>query len=336
MIADSIAFCREQGKRVDLRRRALLRRLPRRHRLRAGMRGGGGRRRRRERHPLRHQRRQPAELRRRGTARRRRRGRRRVEIGIHTHDDAGCGVANSLAAVEAGARLVQGCDQRLRRALRQRQPDLDPAGAAAEDGLRGGRARAAGELTPTAHYLDELCNLASDPDRPYVGRNAFAHKAGMHAAGVAADAQHLRAPRSGPGRQRARHPRLGAGGQSDDPQPGRARRYRAGRRGGGAGGRAAEAARAPRLPLRGRAGLLRAAAAARGRHLQAALPARKLPRRRRKARRRRGRRPRRRSKSRSTASATSRRPRATARSTRSTKPCEGRSSTATRTSPTSS
>ena len=43
-------------------------------------------------------------------------------------------------------------------------------------------------LTPTAHYLDEVCNVASDPDRAYVGRNAFAHKAGMHAAGVATDA----------------------------------------------------------------------------------------------------------------------------------------------------
>ena len=49
-------------------------------------------------------------------------------------------VANSLAAVEAGARLVQGTRQRLRRALRQRQPRLDPAGAAAEDGLRGASA----------------------------------------------------------------------------------------------------------------------------------------------------------------------------------------------------
>jgi 2-isopropylmalate synthase len=42
-------------------------------------------------------------------------------------------------------------------------------------------------LTSTAHYLDELCNMAADPDQPYVGRNAFAHKAGMHAAGVKAD-----------------------------------------------------------------------------------------------------------------------------------------------------
>ena len=44
-------------------------------------------------------------------------------------------------------------------------------------------------LSETAHFLDELCNLTPDPDQPYVGRNAFAHKGGMHVAGVAADAR---------------------------------------------------------------------------------------------------------------------------------------------------
>jgi len=42
-------------------------------------------------------------------------------------------------------------------------------------------------LTPTAHYIDELLNFTPDPDQPYVGRNAFAHKGGMHVAGVNAD-----------------------------------------------------------------------------------------------------------------------------------------------------
>src|SRR5207248_5121362 len=42
-------------------------------------------------------------------------------------------------------------------------------------------------LTPTAHFLDELLNFTPDPDQPYVGRNAFAHKGGMHVAGVEAD-----------------------------------------------------------------------------------------------------------------------------------------------------
>jgi 2-isopropylmalate synthase len=46
-----------------------------------------------------------------------------------------------------------------------------------------------GRLTEAAHLIDEICNLTPDPDQPYVGRNAFAHKAGMHAAGVQADAR---------------------------------------------------------------------------------------------------------------------------------------------------
>ena len=42
-------------------------------------------------------------------------------------------------------------------------------------------------LTEASHYLDELLNFAPDPNQPYVGKNAFAHKGGMHVAGVAAD-----------------------------------------------------------------------------------------------------------------------------------------------------
>jgi 2-isopropylmalate synthase len=111
-----------------------------------------------------------------------------VELGIHTHDDSGCGVANSLAAVEAGARLVQGCVN----GYGERCGNANLASILPALQLKMGFDVVAPEqlasLTSTAHYLDELCNLASDPDRPYVGRNAFAHKAGMHAAGVAADA----------------------------------------------------------------------------------------------------------------------------------------------------
>ena len=57
-------------------------------------------------------------------------------VGIHCHDDAGCGVANSLAAVAAGRHPRPGHDQRLRRALRQRQPDLDHPQPAAQARLR--------------------------------------------------------------------------------------------------------------------------------------------------------------------------------------------------------
>ena len=110
------------GQAPDLRRRALLRRLPRRPRLRAGMRScrGGGRR--RERHPLRHQRRQPAGLRRRGD-RRRGHGARRRGRGRHPHPRRRRLRRRQLARRGGSGRSSRaGHRQRLRRALRQRQP----------------------------------------------------------------------------------------------------------------------------------------------------------------------------------------------------------------------
>jgi 2-isopropylmalate synthase len=111
-----------------------------------------------------------------------------AEIGIHTHNDAECAVANSLAAVEAGARLVQGTVN----GYGERCGNANLASILPALQLKMGFDVVGDEqlasLTATAHYLDELCNMAADPDQPYVGRNAFAHKAGMHAAGVAADA----------------------------------------------------------------------------------------------------------------------------------------------------
>ena len=112
-----------------------------------------------------------------------------VDIGIHTHNDAECAVANSLAAVGAGARLVQGTVNGYgERCGNANLASILPAlqlkmgfGVVPEERLAA--------LTPTAHYLDDLCNMTPDPDQAYVGRNAFAHKAGMHAAGVAADAR---------------------------------------------------------------------------------------------------------------------------------------------------
>jgi 2-isopropylmalate synthase len=113
----------------------------------------------------------------------------RAEIGIHVHDDAGCGVANSLAAVREGARMVQGTingygercgNANLVSILPALQLKMDYEVVSAEQ---------LATLTETAHFIDELCNVSSNPDAPYVGRNAFAHKGGMHVAGVEADAR---------------------------------------------------------------------------------------------------------------------------------------------------
>ncbi|MGH2954284.1 MAG: citramalate synthase [Solirubrobacterales bacterium] len=113
----------------------------------------------------------------------------RAEVGIHTHNDAECAVANSLAAVDAGARMVQGTvngygercgNANLISILPALQLKLGYESVPAE------RLRL---LTETAHFVDELTNTAPDPDQPFVGRNAFAHKGGMHVAGVQADAR---------------------------------------------------------------------------------------------------------------------------------------------------
>jgi 2-isopropylmalate synthase len=107
-----------------------------------------------------------------------------VALGIHTHDDTGCGVANTLVAVQAGATQVQGTingigertgNANLVTILADLQLKLDYEILAPEKLQR---------LTETAHLLDELLNRTPDPAQPYVGKHAFAHKAGMHAAGV--------------------------------------------------------------------------------------------------------------------------------------------------------
>jgi 2-isopropylmalate synthase len=112
---------------------------------------------------------------------------RELRVGIHCHDDAGCGVANSLAAVARGARQVQGTingyGERCGNAnLTTIIPNLQLKlgfDCVTEPQLTS--------LTAGAHFFDELLNLVPDPNQPYVGRNAFAHKGGMHVAGVTAD-----------------------------------------------------------------------------------------------------------------------------------------------------
>jgi 2-isopropylmalate synthase len=110
-----------------------------------------------------------------------------VQVGIHCHDDAGCGVANSLAAVEAGATHVQGTIN----GYGERCGNANLVTIIPNLQLKLGYAcltdTQLASLTAAAHYLDELVNRTPDPDRPYVGRNAFAHKGGMHVAGVNVD-----------------------------------------------------------------------------------------------------------------------------------------------------
>ncbi len=107
-----------------------------------------------------------------------------VQMGIHTHDDSGCAVANTLAAVRAGATQVQGTingyGERVANAnLCTIIPDLQ-----LKMGYSCVTAENLARLTDLSHYVAELANLPSDTHVPYVGNSAFAHKGGIHVAAM--------------------------------------------------------------------------------------------------------------------------------------------------------
>jgi 2-isopropylmalate synthase len=112
-----------------------------------------------------------------------------VQVGIHTHDDAGCGVANSLIAVEQGARLVQGTVNGYGERCGNANLITILANLQLKLGYECVDPQLIGRLTETARVVDELSNVAPNPNQPYVGTNAFAHKGGMHVAGVNRDAR---------------------------------------------------------------------------------------------------------------------------------------------------
>src|SRR5215208_4403816 len=112
-----------------------------------------------------------------------------VAVGIHTHNDIECAVANSLAAVEVGASLVQGTMNGIgERTGNANLTSILPA-LQLKMGYRCVEDEQLARLTGIAHFIDELLNITPDPDQPFVGKNAFAHKGGMHVAGVNADAR---------------------------------------------------------------------------------------------------------------------------------------------------
>jgi len=107
-----------------------------------------------------------------------------IRLGIHTQDDTGCAVANTLAAVDAGATHAQGTANGYG----------ERAGNANIFSVIGGLVTKMGrdvlpdgclaEMQRVAHAIAEIANLAPDTHAPYVGASAFAHKAGLHASAI--------------------------------------------------------------------------------------------------------------------------------------------------------
>jgi 2-isopropylmalate synthase len=109
---------------------------------------------------------------------------RKVDIGIHAHNDSESAVANSLIAVSMGACHVQGTMNGVgERCGNANLTTIMPALA-----LKMNKKFAAAEnlarLTETSRYVTELANMAHNPYQPYVGAAAFAHKGGIHVSAV--------------------------------------------------------------------------------------------------------------------------------------------------------
>ncbi len=101
-------------------------------------------------------------------------------IGFHGHNDSGCAVANSVAAVEAGATHVQGTVN----GLGERTGNADLCQIIPNLQLKLNHRCLPEEklsrLTETSRYIYEIANMALCDSQPYVGRGAFAHKGGLH------------------------------------------------------------------------------------------------------------------------------------------------------------
>lgn len=111
-------------------------------------------------------------------------------LGIHAHDDTGQAVANSLAAVEAGVRQIQGTlngiGERCGNAnLISIIPTLALKPAFADRFETGISAEALTGISRLSRAFDELLNRAPEAQAPYVGASAFATKAGIHASALA-------------------------------------------------------------------------------------------------------------------------------------------------------
>ena len=106
------------------------------------------------------------------------------EVGVHLHNDTGCGVANALAGVAGGATQVQGTINGY--GERVGNCDLVPiiANLTLKMGVETLPEGRLAELTSVAHHVAELVNFAADPQQPYVGTTAFAHKAGLHTSAI--------------------------------------------------------------------------------------------------------------------------------------------------------
>jgi 2-isopropylmalate synthase len=107
-----------------------------------------------------------------------------TRLGIHAHDDSGCAVANTLLAVRAGVRHVQGTVNGWGERCGNANLCTVIADVELKLGVRCLPEGALKDLSELSRFCDEVANLRPEEHRPYVGKSAFAHKGGVHVAAM--------------------------------------------------------------------------------------------------------------------------------------------------------
>ncbi|WP_375501084.1 citramalate synthase [uncultured Jatrophihabitans sp.] len=107
-----------------------------------------------------------------------------IRLGIHTQDDTGCAVANTLAAVDAGATHAQGTANGYGERAGNANLFSVIGGLVTKMGLDVLPEGCLPEISRVSHAVAEIANLSQDTHAPYVGAAAFAHKAGLHASAI--------------------------------------------------------------------------------------------------------------------------------------------------------
>jgi 2-isopropylmalate synthase len=107
-----------------------------------------------------------------------------VGVAVHLHDDAGTGVANALAGVRGGAIQVQGTINGYGERTGNCNLTTIIPNLTLKMGIETIPRDRLDRLTPVSHHVAELVNMALNPQAPYVGESAFAHKAGLHTSAI--------------------------------------------------------------------------------------------------------------------------------------------------------
>jgi len=110
-----------------------------------------------------------------------------AQLGVHCHNDSGCALANSLAAIDAGVMMAQGTIN----GYGERTGNLDLVPLIGDLHLKYGwhllTAEQIGTLTHVSNAIADIAGQPRQPRQPYVGASAFAHKAGLHASALKVD-----------------------------------------------------------------------------------------------------------------------------------------------------